>query len=216
MNIKKFMVIGLASLYACVGCGTAQGNAAQESVSSSVENSEEQGATTEENNSPQAVQNETETELVEEEPKVDETAQNNEIAKKQIQDVSSLIGKKAEEVDAILGEPVSVQNLEDTDILLVRYYRVPFFGDTAKIEVIFNDHEQVVNHVSFMVLKANDIASTKEIMVNVLTDLHGESTIERFLNVKGKQNRNWYDDVLTYELTYFDNNIALDIYPTDK
>ena len=216
------MVIGLASLYACVGCGTAQGNAAQESVSSSVENSEEQGATTEENNSSQAIQNETETALVEEEPKVeeeskvDETAQNNETAKKQIQDVSSLIGKKAEEVDAILGEPVSVQNLEDTDILLVRYYRVPFFGDTAKIEVVFNDHEQVVNHVSFMVLKADDIASTKEIMVNALTDLHGESTIERFLNVKGKQNRNWYDDVLTYELTYFDNNIALDIYPTDK
>ena len=213
MNIKRFMVIGLVSLYACVGCGSAQ-----ESMSDSVENTSAQEVNTEVTETPTETPTEAEAEVeaVEAEPEVDTAAQNNETAKKQIQDLTSVIGKKAEEVDAILGEPVSVQNLEDTDILLVRFYRVPFFGDTAKIEVVFNDNEQVVNYVSFMVLKADDIASTKEIMVNALTDLHGESTIERFLNVKGKQNRNWYDDVLTYDLTYFDNNIALDIYPTDK
>lgn len=212
MNIKKFMVIGLVGLFACVGCGSAQESASQ-SVEQQVE-TEDAAQTATETDTDKETKAE-DTGVVEEE-KVDPAVEHNKTAKEQIQTLSSLIGKKAEEVDAILGEPVSIQNLEDSDILLVRYYRVEYLGETAKIEVVFNDHEQVVNYVSFMVLKADDITSTKEIIASALTELHGESTIERFLNVKGKLNRNWHDETLTYDLTYYENNISLDIYPTDK
>ncbi len=205
------MVIGLVSLYACVGCGSAQ-ESASSSVENSVESSVEQKEPTEGAETPTT----NEAKTAEVEPEVDPAVTNAETAKEQIQALSSLIGKKAEEVDAILGQPVSIQNLEDSDILLVRYYRVPYLNETAKIEVIFNDNEQVVNYVSFMVLKADNIASSKEILVDALTQLHGESTIERYVDVKGKQNRNWQDETLTYELNYYENNISLDIYPTDK
>lgn len=210
MNIKKFMVLSLVSLYACVGCGNAQ-----ESRSNSVE----QQVNTEANETlgveelQLAEAKETPQEAV---PQVDPAVAKNETAKEQIQTLSSLIGKKAEEVDAILGEPANVQNLEDTDILLVRYYKLEYLDEIAKVEVVFNDHEQVVNYVSFVILKTDDITASKEILANALTELYGESTIERFVDKKGRQNRSWQDDTLTYKLTYYEDNISLDIYPADK
>ncbi|MBE6022971.1 MAG: hypothetical protein E7231_07025 [Cellulosilyticum sp.] len=207
MNINKFMVIGFVSLATLVGCGQTQ-----ESVSTSVETATNEAQTQED------VQElaKTEEEITEEKAEVDPVEENKKTATKQIQDLASLIGKTAAEVDAILGEPVNVQNLEDTDILLVKYYKVEYLAETARVEVIFNDTDQVVNYVSFVILKADDIETTKENFINTLTQLYGESTIERYLGVAGRQNRNWYDEKLTYDLTYYENNISLDIYPTDK
>ena len=205
MNIKKFMVVGLASLCTCVGCGTAQ-----ESVSTAVNQQVETAPEVIPETTPEVTEAPVET------PKVDPVEESKKTAKEQIQTLASLIGKKATEVDAILGEPASVQNLEDSDILLVRYYKLEYLNEIAKVEVVFNDHEQVVNYVSFVILKADDINSSKETLINSLTELYGESTIERFMDVKGKQNRNWYDETLTYDLKYYENNISLDIYPSDK
>jgi len=201
------MVIGFVSLATLVGCGQTQ-----ESVSTSVETATNEAQTQED------VQElaKTEEEITEEKAEVDPVEENKKTATKQIQDLASLIGKTAAEVDAILGEPVNVQNLEDTDILLVKYYKVEYLAETARVEVIFNDTDQVVNYVSFVILKADDIETTKENFINTLTQLYGESTIERYLGVAGRQNRNWYDEKLTYDLTYYENNISLDIYPTDK
>lgn len=205
MNIKKFMVVGLVSLCTCVGCGTAQ-----ESVSTAVNQQVETAPEVIPETTPEVTEAPVET------PKVDPVEESKKTAKEQIQTLASLIGKKATEVDAILGEPASVQNLEDSDILLVRYYKLEYLNEIAKVEVVFNDHEQVVNYVSFVILKADDINSSKETLINSLTELYGESTIERFMDVKGKQNRNWYDETLTYDLKYYENNISLDIYPSDK
>ena len=137
-------------------------------------------------------------------------------AAERVQILASLIGKNAEEVHAIMGEPTSSKNLEETDILLVNYYKIDFLGETAKVEVIFNDDKQVVNYVSFTILSADDIETTKETFASALTDLYGDSSIERIENVKGKRNRNWADETLAYQLRYFENNIALNIYELDQ
>jgi len=63
---------------------------------------------------------------------------------------------------------------------------------------------------------ADDIEASKEAFINALTALYGESTIERYMNVKGKQRRDWNDGTLTYDLKYYEDNLALDIYPMDK
>lgn len=213
MNMKKFIAIGLISLTALVGCTTTK-----ETVSNEVEKASSENIQTQELMSEPVAEAklgeevETRTAVAE----VDPVEESKKLATEEIQTLASLIGKTSDEVDAILGEPSSSKNLEDTDILLVKYYKVDFLGETAKVEVIFNDDKQVVNYVSFTILSANDIEGTKENFASALTELYGESSIERIENVKGKRNRNWKDETLAYQLRYFENNIALNIYELDK
>lgn len=217
MNMKKFIAIGLISLTALVGCTTTQ-----ETVSNEVEKASSENIQTQELMSePVAeakLEEEVEARAVVEatEPEVDPVEESKKTTIEEIQTLASLIGKTSEEVDTILGEPATTKNLEDTDILLVKYYKVDFLGETAKVEVIFNDDKQVVNYVSFTILSADDIEGTKENFASALTELYGESSIERIENVKGKRNRNWKDETLAYQLRYFENNIALNIYELDK
>ena len=198
-------MIGMISLVTLVGCAQSD-----QSVNTSLEQTE----TTAQSEMPSEAP--TEEPEASPTPEVDIAEENKKATSEQIQNMASLIGKKAEEVDAVLGEPANVQNLEQTDILLVRYYKVDYLDEMAKVEAVFNDNEQVVNYISFFIPQANDIEATKENLFNTLTELYGESTIERYVDVQGRQNRNWSDGSLTYELTYFENNIVLDIYPTDK
>lgn len=217
MNMKKFITIGLISLTALVGCTTTQ-----ETVSNEVEKASSENIQTQELMSEPVAEAKLEEEVkaraaVEAaEPEVDPVAESKKTTTEEIQTLASLIGKTSEEVDTILGEPATTKNLEDTDILLVKYYKVDFLGETAKVEVIFNDDKQVVNYVSFTILSADDIEGTKENFASALTELYGESSIERIENVKGKRNRNWKDETLAYQLRYFENNIALNIYELDK
>ena len=204
MNIKRFVIIGMMSLFALVGCQSTQ--SVSQSVESAPEATPEASPEVKESPSPEPSK----------EPEVDQATINQQTATEQIQTLAGLIGKTAKEVDTVLGEPANIQNLEETDILLVRYYKLEYLKEIAKVEVVFNDNEQVVNYISFVILKADDIDATKENLAHSLTELYGESTIERYLNVNGRQNRNWYDENLTYELTYYENNISLDIYPSDK
>lgn len=217
MNMKKFIAIGLISLTALVGCTTTQ-----ETVSNEVEKASSENIQTQELMSEPVAEaklgEEVEARAAVEatEPEVDLVAESKKTTTEEIQTLASLIGKTSEEVDMILGEPATTKNLEDTDILLVKYYKVDFLGETAKVEVIFNDDKQVVNYVSFTILSADDIEGTKENFASALTELYGESSIERIENVKGKRNRNWKDETLAYQLRYFENNIALNIYELDK
>lgn len=215
--MKKFIAIGLISLTALVGCTTTQ-----ETVSNEVEKASSENIQTQELMSEPVAEaklgEEVEARAAVEatEPEVDLVAESKKTTTEEIQTLASLIGKTSEEVDMILGEPATTKNLEDTDILLVKYYKVDFLGETAKVEVIFNDDKQVVNYVSFTILSADDIEGTKENFASALTELYGESSIERIENVKGKRNRNWKDETLAYQLRYFENNIALNIYELDK
>lgn len=213
MNMKKFIAIGLLSLTALVGC-----TATKETVSNEVEKASSGNVQTQELLSEPVAEaklgEEVETRAAVAE--IDPIEESKKLASEEIQTLASLIGKNSDEVNAILGEPSSTKNLEDTDILLVNYYKVDFLGETAKVEVIFNDDKQVVNYVSFTILSADDIEGTKETFGSALTDLYGESSIERIENVKGKRNRNWKDETLAYQLRYFENNIALNIYELDK
>ena len=217
MNMKKFIVVGLVSLMTLVGC-----TATQETVSNEVERASSGNVQTQELLSePVAgakLGEEVEAQVAVEatESAVDPVEESKKTTTEEIQTLASLIGKTSDEVDAILGEPAAIKNLEDTDILLVKYYKVDFLGETAKVEVIFNDDKQIVNYVSFTILSADDIEGTKENFASVLTELYGESSIERIENVKGKRNRNWKDEILAYQLRYFESNIALNIYELDK
>ena len=215
MNMKKFIAIGLVSLTALVGCTTTK-----ETVSNEVERASSGNVQTQELLAEPAAKADGEvgTQAAAEvaEPEVDSVEESKKTATEEVQTLASLIGKTSDEVNAILGEPSSTKNLEDTDILLVNYYKVDFLGETAKVEVIFNDDKQVVNYVSFTILSADDIEGTKETFTAALTDLYGEPSIERIENVKGKRNRNWKDETLAYQLRYFENNIALNIYELDK
>lgn len=217
MNMKKFIVVGLMSLMTLVGC-----TATQETVSNEVERASSGNVQTQELLSEPAagtkLGEEVEAQVAVEatESAVDPVEESKKTTTEEIQTLASLIGKTSDEVDAILGEPAAIKNLEDTDILLVKYYKVDFLGETAKVEVIFNDDKQIVNYVSFTILSADDIEGTKENFASVLTELYGESSIERIENVKGKRNRNWKDEILAYQLRYFESNIALNIYELDK
>lgn len=215
MNIKKMTIVSLLCLSTLVGCSSAKessSNSVKTATSKNVETKEtlEASKTPIESETPVAI------ESAEPSPEVDPAETNQKTAEDEITSLASLIGKTAEEVDAVLGKPANVQNLEDTKILLVRYYKVKYLDEIVKIEVVFNDNKQVVNYISFALLKANDIESSKEILVNALTKLYGESSIERFVDVAGRQNRNWQDESLTYDLKYYENNMSLDIYPSDK
>lgn len=215
MNMKKFIAIGLISLTALVGCTTTK-----ETVSNEIERASSGNVQTQELLAEPVAKadEELETQAIAEgvEAEVNSVEEGKTTATEKIQILGSLIGKTSDEVNAILGEPSATKNLEDTDILLVNYYKVDFLGETAKVEVIFNDDKQVVNYVSFTILSADDIEGTKETFAAALTDLYGESSIERIENVKGKRNRNWKDETLAYQLRYFENNIALNIYELDK
>lgn len=215
MNIKKMTIVSLLCLSTLVGC-----SGTQESSSGSVKAAVSEKVETKENLEASETPIESETpvasESAEPSPEIDPAEANQKIAEDEIKLLASLIGKTAEEVDAALGTPASIQNLEDTNVLLVRYYKVEYLNEIVKIEVVFNDNKQVVNYISFVLLKADDIDSSKEILVNALTNLYGESSIERFIDVAGRQNRNWQDESLTYDLKYYENNISLDIYPSDK
>ena len=217
MNMKKFIVIGLTSLCVLVGCTTTKETISDKAEKASSENVQTQALVSDlaaEAESGDEVETQVVAKTVEQE--VDSVEESKKVAIEEIQTLASLIGKNSDEVIEILGEPSSTKNLEDTDILLVHYYKVDFLGETAKVEVIFNDDKQVVNYVSFTILSANDIEGTKENFASALTELYGESSIERIENVKGKRNRNWEDETLAYQLRYFENNIALNIYELDK
>ena len=217
MNMKKFIVIGLTSLCVLVGCTTTKETISDKAEKASSENVQTQALVSDlaaEAESGDEVETQVVAKTVEQE--VDSVEESKKVAIEEIQTLASLIGKNSDEVIAILGEPSSTKNLEDTDILLVHYYKVDFLGETAKVEVIFNDDKQVVNYVSFTILSANDIEGTKENFASALTELYGESSIERIENVKGKRNRNWEDETLAYQLRYFENNMALNIYELDK
>lgn len=217
MNMKKFIVIGLTSLCVLVGCTTTKETISDKAEKASSENVQTQALVSDlaaEAESGDEVETQVAAKTAEQE--VDPVEESKKVAIEEIQTLASLIGKNSDEVIEILGEPSSTKNLEDTDILLVHYYKVDFLGETAKVEVIFNDDKQVVNYVSFTILSANDIEGTKENFASALTELYGESSIERIENVKGKRNRNWEDETLAYQLRYFENNMALNIYELDK
>jgi len=217
MNMKKFMAIGLMSLMTLVGCGVTQ-----QTVSNEVERATSGNVQTQESLSESVAEakigEEVETQVIAETPvpEVDPVEEKKKTTIEEIQKLASLIGKTSDEVNVILGEPSSTKNLEGTNILLVKYYKVDFFGETAKVEVIFNTDKQIVDYVSFTILSADDVESTKENFASALTELYGESSIERIENVKGKRNRNWKDEAIAYQLRYFENNIALNIYELDK
>lgn len=213
MKIQRFIAIGLVSLTLLVGCNTNNQTVSSETGKAASEKAEteqtlvaEEGGQTENASSAEPAA----------EPEVDPAVENKKAAEEQIKSLASLIGKSQSDVKAVMGEASMSKNLDNTDILLVDYYKVEYLNEIAKVEVIYNDDAQKVNFVSFVILAADDIDNTKENLSSTLTDLYGESSIERIVDVKGKRNLNWTDGTLIYDLKYFGSNISLDIYEADK
>lgn len=212
MNSKKFLVIGLIGLTVLVGCNTASETASNGAQAASLNQNQDK---LEADNGKARVL-EAAPEVSEKPEVVDPATEMKKAAETQIKTLASLIGKSSTEARKILGEPSSSKNLEDTDVLLVDYYRLDYLGEIAKVEVIYNDDKKQVNFVSFTILKADHIDTTKENLMTTLTDLYGEPSIERIVDKKGKRNLNWTDGTLIYDLKYFESNISLDIYEADE
>lgn len=205
--------MGLMSLTVLVGCNTNNQTVSSETDKSAAQNIEvQEELVVQENVEPTAEASE----KIAEELEVDKMAERKKAAEEQIKALASLIGKPQSEVKSVLGEASMSKNLENTNILLVDYYKVEYLNEIAKVEVIYNDDQQLVNFVSFVILSADDIDTTKDTLSQTLTELYGESSIERIVDVKGKRNLNWTDGTLIYDLKYFENNISLDIYQADK
>lgn len=216
MNKKKFLALGLLSVsMVVVGCSNQRVQTENQEAQQTQETAATETASpdakmkTKEAPAPEAV---TETPTASEEPAQDQ----NKEAAEQIQTLAGFIGKTAHDVNLVLGQPSSSKNIENTKALMVNYYKIDFCGEIAKVEVVFDPDSQAVNYISFMVLLADNIDTTKQVLGDALTSLYGESTIERFVDVKGKQKRDWKNDTLVFDLAYYENNISLDIYPQDK
>lgn len=201
MRMKRFLLAGIMSLMLLTGCTVA------DAAKTPVQEKETSTATGQE-----VAQDEKR----EEQTAVEATPSSEEVAKEQIQTLGSFMGKTAHDVNLALGEPSASKNIQDSKLLAANYYRVDFCDEVAKVEVNFDVDSQKVNYVSFAIIDADHIDATKEMFIQVLTNLYGESTIERFMDVKGKQRRDWNDGVLNYDLRYYENNISLEIYPLDK
>lgn len=224
MNKRKFLALGLLSLsMVVVGCSNQEVQTENKETTQAQQTQE-----VEETTSPEAAAQETSKTKSAEPAVASETTgdipvapeepvqdQNKEV-EEQIQTLAGLVGKTAHDVNLVLGQPSSSKNIENTKALMVNYYKIDFCGEIAKVEVVFDPDSQVVNYISFIVLLADNIDTTKQVLGDALTNLYGESTIERFVDVKGKQKRDWKNDTLVFDLAYYENNISLDIYPQDK
>lgn len=222
MKAKKLLVIGLLSAMTLSGCTTVEtskgeGTEVQESLKTG-ETEKSQSAT--EEKQPEIVQESSDVDKEEKVDTEDSTEENVEdiekVTEEEVKKFASLIGKTSKESRAIVGKPLSSKNIENTEILLVDYYKLKYLDEIVKVEVVYNDDKQQVNFVNWTLLKANDIEKTKEAFTKILTTLYGESSIERTIDKKGKKNLYWMDDKLVYDLSYFENNISLDIYEQDK
>lgn len=207
------MIVGVLCLATLVGCSQTKpvdSKVVEETADMSIEASE---APVEESATPMASETAVE---VEETPSPEPKTDQNAVATEQIQQLAGLMGKTAHDVNLALGQPSTAKMIEGSQTLAANYYKVDFCDEVVKVEVDFDVDAQTVNYISFALMYADDVEASKEVFINALTELYGESTIERYMDVKGKQRRDWNDGKLTFDLKYYENNIALDIYPLDK
>ena len=207
------MIVGVLCLATLVGCSQTKpvdSNTVEETAEVSIQTSE---APVEESAAPRTSEASAEPEETPSpEPKVDQMT----VATEQIQQLAGFMGKTAHDVNLALGEPSTSKMIEGTKTLAANYYKIDFCDEVVKVEVDFDVDAQTVNYISFALMYADDVEASKEVFINALTSLYGESTIERYMDVKGKQRRDWNDGKLTFDLKYYENNLALDIYPLDK
>ena len=208
------MVVGVLSCMSLVGCGEAQ-----DVVSNDVVETPAAREISEENQETENGEQSADAQLTEEEVATTtfvEEVSDVEVATEQIDQLSGFIGKTAHDVNLALGQPSTSKKIENSQLIAANYYKVDFCDEVAKVEVDFDVDTQKVNYVSFTIMSANDLEATKELFVESLTQIYGESTVERYMDVKGRQRRDWNDGTLNFDLKYYQNNITLDIYPLDK
>lgn len=207
MKQAKFILIGLLCVSSLVGCSAAK------QVSGDEVAIQEASAT------PEVVESEApvaKSAMPSEAPSPEPTVADEDVVTEQINSLAAFIGKTAHDVNLELGQPTTSKKIEDSEMLAANYYKIELLGEIVKVEMDFDVDKQTVNYISCALMYADDIEKSKETFINALTALYGESTIERYMDVKGKQRRDWNDGTLTFDLKYFEDNLALDIYPIDK
>lgn len=212
MKKNKFLIIGVLCLSSLVGCSASQETtsdkviAVQEETPSATQTSEIADNSIPEERSIQSS----------EEPSPEQVVADEDVVTEQINSLAAFIGKTAHEVNLELGQPTTTKKIEDSEMIAANYYKIELLGEIVKVEMDFDVDQQTVNYISCALMYADDIEASKETFINALTALYGESTIERYMNVKGKQRRDWNDGTLMFDLKYYEDNLALDIYPMDK
>ena len=149
------------------------------------------------------------------EAKVAEEQQKNNDAVKKIVGLGELVGKKQADVINVLGKAEESKTLEDTGILLADYYKQTILEQAVKIEIVYNDDKGEVNFVNMTCKQTDDVETFVEVLSAELTAQFGESSIEKITNVRGTKRRQWQDSVLTYVVSYVEETVTFDIYPTD-
>ena len=168
-------------------------------------------------NEPPIADKETEALVAKEaETKEPDEKQKNQEAIKNIISLGDLIGKKQTDVINILGKAEESKNLEDTNILLADYYKQTVLEQIVKLEIVYNDDKGEVNFVGMTCVKTDDTEEFVEAFSAELTAQFGESSIEKITNKRGTRRRQWQNGMLTYVLSYVDDTVTFNIYPTDK
>lgn len=142
--------------------------------------------------------------------------QKNQEAIKNIISLGELIGKKQTDVSSRLGKAEESKNLEDTNILLADYYKQTVLEQVVKLEIVYNDDKGEVNFVGMTCVKTDHTQEFVEAFSAELTAQFGESSIEKITNKRGTRRRQWQNGTLTYVLSYVDDTVMFNIYPTDK
>lgn len=216
MKTKKFIAIGLISLFTLTGCFNQN-----QSVSSKQVDGAAAPAMTkiEEDKSVEAEksadQPEVATKMAEEDTQKEAEVDDQKLIKELIA-LGELMGKKQADVAALMGKAEETKHLEDTDILLADYYTQTILKQTVKIEIVYNDDKGEVNFVNMTCKQADDVNSFVEAFAKELTAEFGESSIEKITNVRGTRRREWQGNGMTYVLSYLEDTVTLDMYLTDK
>ncbi len=212
MNTKKFVALGLISMFTFTGCfnqnSPVDSKGVEPITSPAVTKSVE-----EESVAVKEVEDKAE---VEAETTTKEAEVKNQTAIKDFIALGQLMGKKQADVIALMGKAEETKNLENTNILLADYYTQTILEQTVRIEIVYNDDKGEVNFINMTCKQTDDVEGFVEAFAKELTAEFGESSIEKITNVRGTKRRQWQDSTLTYVLSYVEDTVTLDMYLTDK
>lgn len=216
MNTKKFITIGLMSMLILTGCANQQVSTSSELIASTTTPTTLPTETPTVNEPPIADKEAEALVAKEAESKEPDEKQKDQEAIKNIISLGDLIGKKQTDVINILGKADESKNLEDTDILLADYYKQTVLEQVVKLEIVYNDDKGEVNFVGMTCVKTDHTEEFVEAFSAELTAQFGESSIEKITNIRGTRRRQWQNGMLTYVLSYVDDTVMFNIYPTDQ
>ena len=215
---KKIVALGLIGLFILTGCASNSVETTQPNSQTSDVNEGDTQVTPQQSTEPSIEpvdpsieQDNGQVEKTKEEANKEAESSQSEV--KSIVELRLLMGQKSDKVREVLGEPKESQKLEETQILLADRFIKEVVGQKVSVEVIYDDAEGKVNFINIKCVKADNVESFVERFESELVQSFGKGSIEKTIDVRGTKRKEWDDEILTYALSYIENDVTLDIYP---